>query len=106
MRLRASSSAPTVASPDAGGTAGCGVGATTVACQLGFALQAMGKRTAIMDLNLPLGDVAYRVNLFAAICAALTLAVLARIVQRETGSMAAALIAAGATFAARASQQR
>ena len=35
-----------------------GVGATTVACQLGFALQAMGKRTAIVDLNLPLGDVA------------------------------------------------
>ena len=35
-----------------------GVGATTVACQLGFALQAMGKRTAIIDLNLPLGDVA------------------------------------------------
>lgn len=35
-----------------------GVGATTIACQLGFALQAMGKRTAIVDLNLPLGDVA------------------------------------------------
>jgi pilus assembly protein CpaE len=35
-----------------------GVGATTVACQLGFALQAMGKRAAIVDLNLPLGDVA------------------------------------------------
>jgi pilus assembly protein CpaE len=35
-----------------------GVGATTVACQVGFALQAMGKRTAIVDLNLPLGDVA------------------------------------------------
>lgn len=35
-----------------------GVGATTVACQLAFALQAMGRRTAIIDLNLPLGDVA------------------------------------------------
>ena len=35
-----------------------GVGATTVTCQMGFALQAMGKRTAILDLNLPLGDVA------------------------------------------------
>ena len=35
-----------------------GVGATTVACQLGFALQAMGERTAVFDLNLPLGDVA------------------------------------------------
>ncbi len=35
-----------------------GVGATTVTCQIGFALQAMGKRTAILDLNLPLGDVA------------------------------------------------
>jgi len=35
-----------------------GVGATTVTCQIGFALQAMGKRTVILDLNPPLGDVA------------------------------------------------
>jgi pilus assembly protein CpaE len=35
-----------------------GVGATTVACQIGFALREMGQRTAIIDLNLPLGDVA------------------------------------------------
>jgi pilus assembly protein CpaE len=35
-----------------------GVGATTVTCQLAFALRALGKRTAILDLNLPLGDVA------------------------------------------------
>ena len=45
---------------------------------------------------LPLGDAAWRVNAFAAACGALTLAVLARGVRRETGSIAAALIAAGA----------
>ena len=45
---------------------------------------------------LPLGDVAWRVNAFAGVCGALTLAVVVRGVRRETGSTAAALIAAGA----------
>lgn len=35
-----------------------GVGATVVACQLAGSLHAMGARTAVVDLNLPLGDVA------------------------------------------------
>jgi pilus assembly protein CpaE len=35
-----------------------GVGATVVACQLAAALQAMGSRTVVVDLNYPLGDVA------------------------------------------------
>jgi pilus assembly protein CpaE len=35
-----------------------GVGATVVACQLAASLRAGGARTAIVDLNLPLGDVA------------------------------------------------
>jgi len=35
-----------------------GVGATVVACQLAAALQAIGGRTVIVDLNYPLGDVA------------------------------------------------
>jgi pilus assembly protein CpaE len=35
-----------------------GVGATVLACQLADALQKGGARTAVMDLNLPLGDVA------------------------------------------------
>jgi pilus assembly protein CpaE len=35
-----------------------GVGATVVACQLAAALQAMGARTVVVDLNYPLGDVA------------------------------------------------
>jgi Flp pilus assembly CpaE family ATPase len=35
-----------------------GVGASVVACQLAVSLQAQGGRTAIVDLNLPLGDVA------------------------------------------------
>jgi len=39
------------------GTKG-GVGATVVACQLAAALQELGSRTSIVDLNYPLGDVA------------------------------------------------
>jgi pilus assembly protein CpaE len=39
------------------GTKG-GVGATVVACQLAASLRAGGARTAVVDLNLPLGDVA------------------------------------------------
>jgi pilus assembly protein CpaE len=35
-----------------------GVGTSFVACQLAVSLQAQGARTAIVDLNLPLGDVA------------------------------------------------
>lgn len=35
-----------------------GVGATVLACQLAAALQKGGARTAVMDLNLPLGDIA------------------------------------------------
>ncbi|MEN8185047.1 MAG: cellulose synthase operon protein YhjQ/BcsQ [Myxococcota bacterium] len=35
-----------------------GVGATVVACQLAAGLQKSGARTALVDLNLPLGDVA------------------------------------------------
>jgi pilus assembly protein CpaE len=35
-----------------------GVGATSVACQLGFELSRLGQDTAIVDFNLPLGDVA------------------------------------------------
>ncbi|NLG51226.1 MAG: DUF2723 domain-containing protein, partial [Chloroflexi bacterium] len=43
---------------------------------------------------LPVGSVAYRVNLFGAVCGALALAVITRSVRRETGSMAAGLAAA------------
>jgi pilus assembly protein CpaE len=39
-----------------------GVGATFVACQLAAALQAQGERTVIVDLNLPLGDVALHLD--------------------------------------------
>ncbi len=35
-----------------------GVGATTITCQIGFNLQALGARTVIIDLNLLAGDVA------------------------------------------------
>lgn len=35
-----------------------GVGATVVACQLAGSLRALGARVAVVDLNLPLGDVA------------------------------------------------
>jgi pilus assembly protein CpaE len=35
-----------------------GVGATVVACQLAASLRARGSRTAVVDLNLPLGDAA------------------------------------------------
>jgi len=35
-----------------------GVGATVVACQLAASLQQAGSRTVIVDLNIPLGDVA------------------------------------------------
>jgi pilus assembly protein CpaE len=35
-----------------------GVGTTVVACQLAASLRAMGARTALVDLNLPLGDAA------------------------------------------------
>ena len=34
-----------------------GVGATVIACQLGSALQRLGRRVAVVDLCLPLGDV-------------------------------------------------
>ncbi len=43
---------------------------------------------------LPLGDPAWRVNLFAAVCAATTLAVVSRAVRRATGSAVAGVIAA------------
>ncbi len=45
---------------------------------------------------LPLGDIAYRVNLFSAVTSALTLVVLGRAVRRVTGSRMAGLIAAAA----------
>jgi len=40
-----------------------GVGTSFVACQLAVSLQARGTRTAIVDLNLPLGDVALYLDL-------------------------------------------
>lgn len=40
-----------------------GVGATVVACQLATSLQRLGGRVAVMDLNLPLGDVALHFDL-------------------------------------------
>ncbi len=43
---------------------------------------------------LPLGDAAWRVNLFAAACAAATLAVVVRAVRQATGSAAAGVLAA------------
>lgn len=39
-----------------------GVGATLVACQLAARLQARGQRTVLVDLNLPLGDVALHLD--------------------------------------------
>ncbi len=50
----ARSKAPIVAVMGAKG----GVGASFVACQLAVSLQSQGARTAVLDLNLPLGDVA------------------------------------------------
>ncbi len=43
------------------GTKG-GVGATFVACQLAASLQSQGGRTVVVDLNLPLGDVALHLD--------------------------------------------
>jgi pilus assembly protein CpaE len=40
-----------------------GVGATLVTCQLAANLQAVGRRAAVVDLNLPLGDVALHFDL-------------------------------------------
>lgn len=40
-----------------------GVGATVVACQLAASLQSLGSRTVLVDLNLPLGDVALHFDL-------------------------------------------
>ncbi len=40
-----------------------GVGTSFVACQLAVSLQAQGARTAVVDLNLPLGDVALYLDL-------------------------------------------
>jgi len=45
---------------------------------------------------LPLGDPAWCMNLYGAVCGALTLAVVARMVRRETNSVAASWLAAGA----------
>ncbi len=39
-----------------------GVGATVVACQLAASLQRLGARTALVDLDLPLGDVALHLD--------------------------------------------
>ena len=58
----------------------------------GYALYTMlGK----LFTYLPVGDVAYRLNLFGAVCGALTLAVMVRSIRRTTGSTSAALVAAG-----------
>ena len=51
---RGSAPAPVIAVMGAKG----GVGATVVACQLAASLQCIGGRTALIDLNFPLGDVA------------------------------------------------
>jgi pilus assembly protein CpaE len=40
-----------------------GVGATLVACQVAASLQLVGRRTAVVDLNFPLGDVALHFDL-------------------------------------------
>ncbi|MBW2424140.1 MAG: AAA family ATPase [Deltaproteobacteria bacterium] len=40
-----------------------GVGATLVACQVASGLQLIGRRTAVVDLNFPLGDVALHFDL-------------------------------------------
>ena len=45
---------------------------------------------------IPVGDVAYRLNLYGAVCASLTLGITVRTVRRATGSTGAALLAAGA----------
>ena len=44
---------------------------------------------------LPIGEIAWRVNLYGAVCGALTLAVIARSVRHAVGSTSAALIAVG-----------
>jgi hypothetical protein len=43
---------------------------------------------------IPVGSAAYRINLFGAVCGALTLAVVTRTVRRATGSTVAGLAAA------------
>jgi len=45
--------------------------------------------------QLPIGDVAYRLNLFGAACGVLTLVIMVRTVRRVSGSAALALVAAG-----------
>jgi len=57
----------------------------------GYALYTM---LAKLFTYLPLGDIAYRVNLFSALTGALTLVVLSRAVRRATGSALAGWIAA------------
>jgi hypothetical protein len=59
----------------------------------GYPLYTLLAHTATL---LPWGDAAWRVNALSALCGALTLAVVVRGVRRETGSVAAACIAAGA----------
>ncbi len=53
----------------------------------------LGKAATLL---VPVRDAAWRVNLLSAVCAAATLAVLARTVRRQSGSSAAALVAATA----------
>jgi pilus assembly protein CpaE len=55
-----------------------GVGSTVVACQLASSLRRRGARTAVVDLNLPLGDVA----LYFDIQPSYTLANIAREIER------------------------
>jgi pilus assembly protein CpaE len=59
-----------------------GVGATVIACQLAASLQSAGARTAIVDLNLPLGDVA----LYLDVQPAYTIANIARESERLDGT--------------------
>ncbi|MBN1399913.1 MAG: DUF2723 domain-containing protein [Anaerolineae bacterium] len=67
-------------------------GVLGVAHPPGYALYTMVGRLFSL---LPIGDVAYRLNLFGAVCAALTLAVLSRTVRQATGSAGAAVVSAG-----------
>ncbi len=65
-----------------------GVGATAVACQLAASLRRAGARTAIVDLVLPLGDVA----LFHDVQPAYTLAHISRESQRLDGTFLRTLL--------------
>ena len=79
-----------------------GVGSTVVACQLAASLRARGARTALVDLNLPLGDVA----LYFDVQPTYTLANIARESDRLDATYLRTLLSGPAATACRSSRLR